>query len=210
MFLLDRPETLDYYVVSSSFQAHEQRSLAAPLPTAWPVLKDAYLACARAPKLLQTGIMTEADKNISPRHASSTMITLQSLPVATLEYATLCLTLGTVLALSVYSAVGMGVADICHYCLSTTSSFLETARSDTDTTSRQSFLVLLEIMDCMVHRRKPTLRVQLRMPDSVDRHLGLCLPLLPYYYDLCVISHSLRSSTDTSYSVYIQKQLRGI
>lgn len=48
------------------------------------------------------------------------------------------------------------------------------------------------------------------MPDIVDHHLGLFVPLLPYYYDLCIISHSLRSSTDTSYSVHIRKQLQAI
>lgn len=135
MFFLDQPETLDCYVVSSSFQAHGQRSLEVPLPAAWPILKDAYLACARGLKLLQTGIVTEVDKNIGLRHASAAMITLKSLPVATFQDATLCLTLGSVLAFYVYSAVGVGVADICHYCLSTTSSFLETVGSDTDTSS---------------------------------------------------------------------------
>ncbi|KAE8451395.1 hypothetical protein EG329_004024 [Mollisiaceae sp. DMI_Dod_QoI] len=209
-FLLGRPESLDCYVVGSSFQAAEQRSLIAPLPAALPVLKDAYLAYAGALKLLQPSIATEVDKDIGLRHASSAMITLMSLPVATFQDATLCLTLGTVLALYVYSAIGVGVADICHYCLSTTSSFLETARSDTGIKSWQSLLVILELMECMVHRRKPTLRIQLQILESVDRHLGLCLPLLPYYYDLCVISHTLRSSTDTNYLVHVQKQLDGI
>ncbi|KUJ24626.1 uncharacterized protein LY89DRAFT_25815 [Mollisia scopiformis] len=209
-FLLGRPETLDCYVVGSSFQAAEQRSLMAPLPAALPVLKDAYLAYAGALKLSQPSNVTEVDKEIGLRYASSAMTTLMSLPVATFQDANLCLTLGTVLALYVYSAVGVGMADICHYCLSTTSSFIKTAGSDTEMDSWQSFLVLLEIMDCVVHRRRPTLRIQVQTLESVDRHLGLCVPLLPYYYDLCVISHTLRSSADTSYSVHIQKQLDGI
>jgi hypothetical protein len=207
MFLLGQPENLNCYVVGSSFQVAEQQSLVSPLPAALPLLKDAYLAYAGAMKLLQPGAGTPVDKNIGLRHASTAMTTLMSLPVATLQDATLCLTLGTVLALYVYSAVGVGMADISRYCLATTSSLLEITGADTEVKSWQGLLVLMDIMDCVVHRRKPTLRIQLPMLESVDRHLGLCLPLLPYYYDLCVISHTLRCGTDTSYSAHVRKSL---
>lgn len=216
MSFLGKPENLDCYVVSSSFQVQGQRSLAAPLPAAWPVLKDAYLACARSLKMLRTGSVADDDQDIDLRQASSAMMTLTSLPVATIEDATLCLTLGAVLALFVYSAIGVGVADICNYCLSITRPFLDTTEPDNDTTSQQSFLALLEIMDCMVHRREPTLRIQVRNPESVDRHLGLCLPLLPYFHDLCTISSSQysqrpRTADDTtSYSIHIQKRVLAI
>lgn len=207
LLLLDQHKSLDSYVVSSSFQAAEQKSLAAPLLTSLPVLKDAYLAFAGALKLLQPGCTTENDRNISLRHASAAMIILRSLPVTNLQDAVLCLSLGITLALFVYSAIGVGVADICHFCLSVTSPYMKTASTDADATSWQIFLVLLETMECMVHRRKPTLRIQLWMLEGVDRHLGLAAPLLPYYYDLCVISHSLVSNSDASYLAHIQKQL---
>jgi hypothetical protein len=106
-------------------------------------------------------------------------------------------------ALFVYAAFGVGVSDIYHHCLST----IETAAMDPETEPQISFLVLLETMDCMVHRRKPTLRIQPRSSRSVDRYLGLCLPLLPYYYDLCVIIHTLASHPHPSLIVELQKQL---
>jgi hypothetical protein len=207
MSLLDRPESLECYVVSPSFQAAEQRSLVALLPAALPVLKDAYLARAGALKLLESGITTEESRARSLHHVSSAMKTLRSLPVTNSKDAALCLTLGTTLALSVYSTIGVGVADICRFCLDTTSPFIETASSDADTEPLQSFLVLLETMDCVVHRRKPTVRVRQRLLQNVDRHLGLCVSLLPYYHDICVISYSLANTTDASYLALLEKQL---
>lgn len=212
MLLLARPEHLEYYPVSPGFQAAEQRSLAAALPAALPILKHAYLAYAGALKLLQPGTATEAEKSASLRYASSAMNTLRSLPVSSSQDATICLTLGASLALSVYSVVGVGVADICHYCLSTTNPFLDMGELNVDSDIRpwQSVLVLLEIMDCLVYRRKPTLLIRLGVSESIDRYLGLCLPLLPSYYDLCAISHLQASATDTSYLAHLQKKLDGI
>lgn len=210
MFLLTRPENMEYYPISPGFRAAEQRSLAAVLPAGLPVLKHAYLACAGALKLLQQGISTEAEKSTSLGHASSAMKILRSLPVTSSEDATLCLVLGASLALFVYSVVGVGVGDICHYCLSTTHPFIETERLSSDMKPWQSVLVLLEIMECLVYRRKPTLRIQPCSPETLDRHVGLCLPLLQYYYDLCDVSHSLVSATNASYLVHLKKQLDGI
>ena len=211
MFLLGRPENLEFYVVSPVFRDAEQQSLAASLRSALPVLKDAYLACAGTLKLLhRPDIAMEVDTSITLRHASSAMKTLRSLPVANSNDAILCLVLGKALALSVYTAVGSGVADICHHCLRITSPFMDSLISCADVEPWWSFLVIFETMDCMVHRRIPTVRIQLRDLERVDRYLGLCLPLLPYYYDLCVISHSLVNTTDASYLVRLEERLNDI
>ncbi len=42
---------------------------------------------------------------------------------------------------------------------------------------------------------------------KVDRHLGLCAPLLPYFHDLCVVSHSLANTTDASFMALVETQL---
>ncbi|KAF2234871.1 hypothetical protein EV356DRAFT_501144 [Viridothelium virens] len=211
MYLLDRPENLEFYVVSPVFRDAEQQSLAASLRSAWPVLKDAYLAYASTLKLLhRPDIAMEVDKSATLRHASSAMKMLRSLPVANSKDAVICLILGRALALSVYAAVGSGVADICHHCLRITSPFVDSSIPCADAEPWWSFLVMLETMDCVVHRRVPTVRIQLRDLKRVDRYLGLCLPLLPYYYDLCVMSHSLVNTTDASYLVRIEERLNGI
>lgn len=215
MFLLDRPENLNCYVVSPVFQDAERRSLAAPLPAALPVLKDAYLACAGALKLMHPhhhDAVKMDDGHANLLHALAAMKTLRALPVSTPQDAALCLTLGISLTLFVYSAVGHGVYEISQHCLSMARPFVETEMLDSDAEPWLTFLVLLETMECLIHRRRPTIRTPWRRSlgsgrDVVDRHLGLCAPLLPYYHDLCVVSHSLANTTDASYMALIEKQL---
>jgi hypothetical protein len=235
------------------FQAAEQRSLAAPLPAALPVLKDAYLACAGALQLSfhhakdddgdnddnDEQRVVDAERKIQVDllllHASAAMRTLRSLTVATPQDAALCLRLGVSLALFVYSAVGQGVYEISRHCLSMVKPFIiETDLSSTDpgtdpdTQPWLTSLVLLETMDCLVYRRRPTIRMPTsraaqspprsrRLSGSiasddggrfrVDRHLGLCASLLPHYHDLCVVSHSLANTTDASYMALVEAQL---
>jgi hypothetical protein len=187
-------------------QVAGRRLLVASLPATFPILKDAYLACAIALNLPHPGNAIEIGEGEGLRYASLAMATLMSLPISTAHEATLCLTLGAMLVSYVYSAVGVGMADICRYSLSSTTSLLETA-GDKELKSLQGFLVILEIMDCVVHRRKPTLRIQPQLPESVDHHLGLCLPVLQYFYDLCVINYTMRSNTDMRHSIRVQKIL---
>ncbi|OAL32563.1 hypothetical protein AYO20_07873 [Fonsecaea nubica] len=209
-YLLYQPETLRFSVVSPSFENAQRRSLEAPLPAAWPVLKDAYLAYAGGLRASHADTTPGVNVDANLRRASSAMRTLRMLPVASPEDAALCLTLGAALAMYIYTAVGVGVPDICHYCLSTARPYIEPMASTPETDSQLVFLVLLEVMDCAVHRRKPTLKIQSPSPTSVDRHLGLCLPLLPYYYDLCAVSHSLVSPGNADIIATFHQHLAGI
>ncbi|KAK8064624.1 hypothetical protein PG994_007262 [Apiospora phragmitis] len=210
IFLLGRPETLDCYMVCPSFQAAAQQALVAQLSAAFSTVKDAYLAFAIALKQLDPALSRGTEDIV--RHASSAMATLRSLPVANQQDAALCLTLGAALALSMHSTIGMGVAEICRYCLTATMPFVEKSDiSDGHSKSWHGFMVLLEMMDCLVHRQKPALRLQIKSSEKgVDRHLGLCSPLLPHYYDICVISHSLASISDMSVLNLLHKQLDAI
>ncbi|TVY86825.1 hypothetical protein LAWI1_G007012 [Lachnellula willkommii] len=211
LFLLSQSESLDQFVVSSSFQAEQQYSLATllQLPAAWPLLKDAYLACAITLKQLQSGFVTDMDTSTCVGYISKAMSALRSLSVLRSQDTVLCHTLGSVLAFSIYAAIGVGVPDICRYCLGTTDPFVGTTMSDEHKDPWQGFLVVLETMDCLVYRRKPTRTIQIPA-FVVDRRLGLCLPLLPYYQDLCVISNSLLNTNDASILARLEKKLDGI
>ncbi|OAP60445.1 hypothetical protein AYL99_05447 [Fonsecaea erecta] len=210
MFLLYKPQTLQLIVVTPSFEAAEQKSLEAPLPTALPILKDAYLAYAGRLKAFHADKTVDVNVDANLRQASSAMRTLRMLSVTSSDDAALCLNLGTALALYIYAAVGVGVPEVCHYCLSTAKPYIQHTASIPETEPQLIFLVLLEIMDCAVYRRKPTLRIQSPPAEGVDRHLGLCLPLLPYYYDLCAISHSLVDARSASFIRTLNQHLRSI
>lgn len=210
MILLGDSEFLQYSLVSPCFIDAEQESFSDLLPAAWPILKDAYLAYAGVLKSLHLGCTTEADDASNIRHTASAMAALRSLSITKPDDAKLCLTLGFALALAVYAAIGVGVSEICHYCLSVTRPFTGIAIVDPEIEPRISLLVLLETMECIFFRRKPTLKFHSRTPKSVDRYLGLCRPLLPYFYDLCVINYSLRDSADARHVVLLQQQLEEI
>jgi hypothetical protein len=154
---------------------------------------------------LQSSTITDTDANIGIGYISKAMSILRSLPAS--EDTVLCHTLGSILAFSVYSAIGVGVPDICRYCLGTTSSFVGTTISKDPW---QNLLVLRETMDCLVYRQNPAFRIKMPAPGAVDRHLGLSLPLMPYYHDLCVISNSLLNTTDVSTLARLQKQIDDI
>lgn len=212
LFFLRQPDTFECCVVSPIFSNAAQRSFAAPLPAAWPVLKDAYIAFAEALKLFREGSDREGGiiGNAHLRHASSAMETVRSLPGESSQDAAVCLTLGMALAMFVYYTIGIGVSATSQYCLSRTAPFITNVVLDPDNEPLLSYLVLMEIMDCFAHRRKPTLRIPPRQYRHADRHLGLCIPLLPYFYDFCVINHSLASATDANLMAHLIQQLDGI
>ncbi|APA14991.1 hypothetical protein sscle_14g097610 [Sclerotinia sclerotiorum 1980 UF-70] len=207
-FLLSQPESLSQYVACPSFQAGQQQLFSAQFSAALPLLKDALLACAITLRQSRTEIVT--DTTFTVQYILKAMDVLRSLPVLSSQDAVLCNALGGLLAFSISSAIGVGVPDICRHCLGTTTPFVETAVSDAQNDPWKSFLILLETMDCLVYRQKPILRIRVPLSAAVDCRLGLCLPLLPYYHDLCVISNSLINVTDVNVMARLQKQLDDI
>lgn len=210
--LLSQPKNFGHHLVSPSFQDAEHRSLAGLLPTSIPFLKDAFLAYAWALQLDQSDKAADLEKlNACYRCTSSAIRILRLLHATNAREATVCLTLGTVLVLSAYSLAGLGVAEICQHCLSTTAAFTSAATlCDPEAVSQYSFLVLMDTADCLVHCRKPTQRFPLGETPIVSHHLGFCLTLLPYYYDLCVISHSMANNIDVACLMQLHKKLDGI
>ena len=132
-FLLYQPQTLQFNVLSPSFEDAEQHSFEAPLPAGLPVLKHAYLAYAGGLRTLRDDKNVDVDMGANLRRASRAMKTLRTLSVATAKDASLCLTLGLALTLYIYGTIGVGVSDIRHYCLSAARPYVEPALSMPDT-----------------------------------------------------------------------------
>ncbi|KAF5869206.1 putative transcription factor cys6 protein [Botrytis fragariae] len=206
-FFLSQSGNLDRFIAYPSSQSGKQQLFSVQLSSALPSFRDAFLACALSVKQLQTGTTGDADTTFSVRYILKAMDALRSLPVLSSQDAVLCHALGGLLAFSISSAIGVGVPDICRHCLGTTTPFMTTTVSDAQDDPWGSFLILLETMDCLMHRQKPILRIRVPTSVVIDCRLGLCLPLLPYYHDLCVISNTLLNTTDTNVLARLQKQL---
>ncbi|KAM0130475.1 hypothetical protein ACHAP3_007341 [Botrytis cinerea] len=209
-FFLSQSGNLNQFIAYPSSQAGKQQLFAVQLSSTLPSFRDAFLACALSVNQIQTGTAGGAGTTFSVRYILKAMDALRSLPVLSSQDAVLCHALGGLLAFSISSAIGVGVPDVCRHCLGTTTPFMRTAVSDVQDDPWGSFLILLETMDCLMHRQKPILRIRVPTSVVIDCRLGLCLPLLPYYHDLCVISNTLLDTTDANDLARLQKQLDDI
>lgn len=195
-FLLDSNQVgkLDSYVLTPGFQNEEHRWLVDSLKVSFPTLKDIYVACAGS--LLQAfegeNETAASLRDVCLRHASVAVTKLRDLLVTNREDAITCLNLGIGLATFGYSALGANVSGICRYCLNLIKPIIETQPlSDTKTQSLLYCLVFFETMDCLATRQVPTIKVTVPFPAMVDRFIGLSYPLLPIFYDICLISNEL-------------------
>ncbi|KAJ5256077.1 hypothetical protein N7497_006472 [Penicillium chrysogenum] len=66
--------------------------------------------------------------------------------------------------------------------------------------------ILVDTVECLVHREIPIIRLDPQRRVIVDRYLGLCATLLPHLYDICVCSNALKREAPAvgseSYSAY--------
>jgi hypothetical protein len=207
---LDQSRSLDQHIAYPRSQAGHGQLVSTQMLAASPCLKDAICACAIILKQLQVGTVMHTDMSSCVKYISKGMDALRLLRVLSSEDTVLCHTLGGLLALSISAAIGVGVPEICRYCLSTTTLPVGTTVSYTDTDPWKSFLILLEIMDCLVYRQKPISNMGIMDSTAIDCRLGLCLPLLPYFHDLCVISNSILHATEASVLARLQQQLDDI
>ncbi|KGO66098.1 Protein of unknown function DUF3468 [Penicillium italicum] len=52
--------------------------------------------------------------------------------------------------------------------------------------------ILIDTVECLVHREIPIIRLDPQPRVIVDRYLGLCATLLPHLYDICECSNTLK------------------
>ena len=54
--------------------------------------------------------------------------------------------------------------------------------------------VLIDTVECVVHREVPIIRLPQTDRVIIDRYAGLCATLLPHFYDICVCSHAMKTN----------------
>lgn len=210
LFLWNQPESLDPIIVCSSFHKEQQDALLSQLSVGFPLLKDAYLALAVTLQQLQSGVVVEQGSRANLAYISKAVGVLRSLAgFHSPQNVALCYTLGAVLSLAISSAVGVGIPDICRACLGGPSSSGRDPAPDENKSSWESLLILLETMDSLMWQRKPARKFP-ATTAHIDRHLGLCLPLLPYYHDLCQISNAILNTKHATALNRMQGQLDDI
>lgn len=52
--------------------------------------------------------------------------------------------------------------------------------------------IFWELLECLIKRETPIVRPRIHRPQVVDRLVGLCVSLMPIFYDLCEVSHETK------------------
>jgi hypothetical protein len=207
--LLAGSDGLDYHVASPGLQAQQQVTLANQLRDNLPLLKDAYLALAITMKQLRTGVKTDADTTLSLEHIARGMSILRAFSTLQIPDTAVCNTLGSVLSFSAYASVGVGVAEIFRHCLTLGEKSSRAPDLRVKDDPWHNYLSFMDTIDSFVHRRRPTGQICASVVE-IDPHFGLCLPLLPFYHDLSIISSSMCSYTTSSSTAIFDQQLEKI
>ena len=194
--VITRDDFIEQFILGPSFFEIHREMLISQFLTAPTTVQDAYTACALLWGNDPSSPPNEVQIYDSYRRASSALETLRSLKVRDAQDISSCLVLGGAI---LTFALKLGASDalaICDQTLSLVKPIYDTDSAEKgDHFGGLAFLtciVLTEIGECLLLTKVPTLRY--RPPEDsccVDRYVGLCATMLPYFYDLCELSCSM-------------------
>lgn len=188
------PSPLAKFLVGSSFYEDHHSSFVQNLIQPTPIVRHATVACAAALLGDQFNEYAKRGLEIGHQRAALAISSLRSLEINGQDDLVTSLILGVALL-----TFAMHVRDgqpflICHYTLS----LIKTQYPDLSglDPSLMDFLMCLvsaETFECLLRSQVPTLRVNTHGRGRfVDRYLGLCSPMLFYFYDICEVSSAFR------------------
>lgn len=180
-------------MLGSSFVPESQKTIYVILRLSAPVLTEGYLAFL--------GLMTTYQKSLVMRRNEPDMIKaakglqrLRDIKISHDYDAACALFLGqTMYVFNVLTAAYSNTAHaIVRSALMSTKKWVprltEVPIMDTITMSP----ILIDTVECLVHREIPIIRLHSQTRIIVDRYVGLCATLLPHLYDICECSHALK------------------
>jgi hypothetical protein len=164
------------------------------------VVQDALVACAYAVPSTAAAQDEEASPvdncrlTCSYGRASLALAVLRNLKIENIGDLLSCVALGASLFTFAIHACMPDAFTMCRSVLTLVKGFYKASVFDASVDlSFMSCLMLHETSVCLIESKVPTLR---QPPPSlaslgVDRYLGICQTLLPYFYDLCVLSNDM-------------------
>ncbi|CAI7656365.1 unnamed protein product [Penicillium glandicola] len=181
------------FMLGDSFIPESQKTIYVILKLSAPVLTEGYLAFL--------GMMTNYQKSLVIRRVQPDMFKaamglqhLRSVKITHDHDAACALFLGqTMYVFNVLTATYSNTAHaIVRSALMSAKSLLprlvQIPIMDTITMSP----ILIDTVECLVHREIPIMRLYPQRRVIVDRYVGLCATLLPHLYDICECSNALK------------------
>lgn len=189
-------DLVEQFILGPSFVEMHRETIVSHLLNARATVQDAFMAC----------ILLRGDGPSSPpdelqlmdgyRRASSAISTLRSLKVTDAQEISSCLMLGVAILTFV---LRLGASDALAICDQTLSLIKPVYDLDAGGNGEHpgelgllSCVVLIEATECLLLTRPSTLRFRpLAEPCCVDRYVGLCTTLLPFFHDLCQLNSAM-------------------
>lgn len=90
---------------------------------------------------------------------------------------------------------GVSASTICRYTLSLVRPYYYSNQLSSSDSMELTCLVFMDTTQSLFRARVPVIQYQVRDPYIVDRHAGLCGPLLPLLYRICLLAAAIRTGS---------------
>ncbi|KAL4891090.1 hypothetical protein BDV59DRAFT_194548 [Aspergillus ambiguus] len=127
--------------------------------------------------------------------SASALQTLRNSQIARPEQAGSFLALGLSLVTFHRLISGVSASTICRYTLSVVRPYYYADELSSSDSMELTCLVFLDTTQSLFRAQIPVIQYQVRDPYMVDQHAGLCGPLLPLLYRICLLAAAVRTDT---------------
>jgi len=143
------------------------------------------------------------------KRAARAVSALRSIEVSDRKDVSVLLLLGaTILTFAPYLA-GSNILSICRYVLTLAKPTLPSLLEDADDSSFLRCAIYTECVCCLFQGKLPTIRYTINSRECcVDRYLGVSVPLLPIFYDICKVIMDIRSHPGKSPTLVDVRELQ--
>ena len=208
--MLEEKTFISRFIIGPSFIETELSRLFVSLTRCPDLLLAAFLACSGRFSLLVDAHQTTATHRLEDdyMHSARAVKELRGIGDGSRRNEDLAqaLLLGLgVLTFDLFDS-GLHAHSICRYTLSLIYGTGVSSGLHLELSEGLIPLVFMDTCNCLVRRKVPISRsTPHREPAGADRYIGLCVPLLAYMYDLCVVSHALTGTVDITNHEAAQK-----
>jgi hypothetical protein len=196
---------IDQFLIAPSFRICHHKAFARQLHNATPWVQDSLIATAALLACEYDPGPNHEDQVIGHRRAASAVSTLRSVKAVDPGDVQTVLMLA-VSAITFALHISGNSLEICRHTLDIVKPIYEsTIELSPDCTAFIICLIQAETEECIMRGEVPTLRFKDQgNADTVDRYLGIASPMLPYLYDVCKITDSLRHNEQVELSEITQ------
>ncbi|KAL4860846.1 hypothetical protein BDV12DRAFT_191461 [Aspergillus spectabilis] len=127
---------------------------------------------------------------------ASALQTLRNARITQAEHVGSFLSLGMSLVTFHRLISGISASTICRFTLSLIRPFYYSDQLSESDTMGLLCLIFLDTTQSLFRAQVPVLEYRVKDPLRVDQHAGLCGPLLPLLYRVCIISAAIRSGDE--------------